>query len=114
VKDLTTTACQAFNDAVKDVPGIPYFSISAARPRSRIVPWGLLSHEIIRRREGDNDGMVSVRSAQWGTHLGTWPADHWHSINRKLPELWRNPTGDIAPYYVRAIRQIRSMMMNSN
>jgi triacylglycerol lipase len=110
VKDLTTTACRGFNDTVKDVPGIPYFSISAARPRSRVIPWGQLSYEIVRRCEGENDGLVSVTSAQWGTHLETWPADHWHSINRKLPELWHKPTGDIGPYYVRAIRQVRAML----
>jgi triacylglycerol lipase len=106
VKDLTTTSCKAFNEQVRDVPGLPYYSISACRTRSRMAPWGLLSHEIIRRREGENDGLVSVASARWGTHLGTWAADHWHSINRRLPELGRTPTGDIAPYYVRAIQQV--------
>lgn len=29
------------------------------------------SHKIIQKVEGDNDGLVSVTSAKWGTHKGT-------------------------------------------
>ncbi|KAN0088929.1 hypothetical protein V8E55_005986 [Tylopilus felleus] len=29
------------------------------------------SHSVIAAQEGENDGMVSVQSARWGTHLGT-------------------------------------------
>jgi hypothetical protein len=44
----------------------------------------LHSHKIIESAEGANDGLVSVRSAQWGEHLATWSVDHWLMINRRL------------------------------
>ena len=49
--------------------------------------------------EGDNDCLVSVRSSTWGEHLGTWPADHFHILNRRLLIEWKKRTGDVRPYY---------------
>jgi triacylglycerol lipase len=106
VADLTTEGCAAFNDAVPDVPGLPYFSVSAARPWSKMPPFALHSHAIVNGAEGENDGLVSVRSSTWGTHLGTWAADHWHTINRRYrPEL-NHPTGSILPYWLRLLDQV--------
>jgi hypothetical protein len=46
-----------------------------------------LFHDIIRDREGENDGLVSVKSATFGqrpenwTFFGTWEANHFRLIN---------------------------------
>jgi hypothetical protein len=56
--------------------------------------------------DGDNDGLVSVKSGTWGTHLCTWKADHFHTINKRYIFEIRNRTGNIAPYYVRAVRRV--------
>ena len=107
IADLTTDRCAAFNDRVADVPGIRYFSVSASRPWHRMPPFALHSHAVIRAAEGENDGLVSVRSSAWGTHLGTWPADHWHTINRRyLPEISAEPTGNIIPYWLRLLDRV--------
>ncbi len=104
--DLTVEASAQFNADVPDVPGIPYFSVSAARPWTRMPPFAIHSHGVIQRAEGDNDGLVSVRSSTWGEHLGVWPADHWHTINRRwVPEL-TNATGSIVPYWLRVLDQV--------
>jgi triacylglycerol lipase len=106
--DLTTQRCAAFNEQIPDDPAVKYFSVSAARPIDRIPPWGIHSYKIIHEVEGDNDGLVSVKSSQWGEHLGTWPADHWHTINhRVLPERREDATGNIAPYYLQLIQTLR-------
>jgi len=103
MKDLTTQSCRRFNEEVPDSRRVRYFSISAARPLLRMPPFAYASHKIISAAEGDNDGLVSVQSSTWGTHLGTWPADHWHTLNHRiLPEL-TDPTGDIIPYYLAAL-----------
>jgi hypothetical protein len=52
--------------------------------------------------------LVSVSSATWGRHLETWPADHLHLVNKRLMPEIRNPTGDIVPYYLRALDQVLS------
>ena len=104
--DLTTKSCARFNEQVRDSPSVRYFSVSAARPWNLVPPFALPSWRIVHDAEGDNDGLVSVKSSTWGTHLGTWPADHWHTINRKFVLELKDPTGDIAPYYVKALENV--------
>lgn len=59
-----------FNPKTPDREGVRYFSYGATcNPRF----WSMFrqSHRIIKRIEGDNDGLVSVTSSQWGTYKGT-------------------------------------------
>jgi triacylglycerol lipase len=85
--DLTTERCAIFNQQIPNVPGVKYFSVSASRPGRLMPPFAIFSHSIIFKAEGPNDGLVSVRSAKWGTYLGNWRADHWQTVNRKYS--WR-------------------------
>lgn len=65
----------AFNPATPDDAAVRYFSFGAALDRAG--PWLLspfrASHAELARTqgEGDNDGLVSVRSAMWGDYRGT-------------------------------------------
>ena len=104
--DLTTRSVARFNEEVPDHPDVRYFSVSAARPWHKVPPFALHAHKIVCDAEGDNDCLVSVRSSTWGEHLGTWPADHFHTINKRMTIELRNPTGDIAPYYVKAVADV--------
>jgi triacylglycerol lipase len=106
ITDLTIDGCCEFNDKIANVPGVRYFSISAARPWNRIPPFAIHSHRVITAVEGDNDGLVSVKSSTWAEHLGVWPADHWHTINHRLVLELREKTGDISPYYVKLLDTI--------
>lgn len=106
--DLTTDACTRFNDDIRDIPGVRYFSIGASRPPHLIAPFFLPSHRLISRIEGDNDGMVSLKSARWTEHLADWPADHLHAVNRRFVIEIKNPTGDITPYYLKILGHLRS------
>jgi triacylglycerol lipase len=91
IADLTTTACARFNQEVLDSPKVRYFSIAGRYDPPRVlgVPVGVLAltHDIVRNKEGDNDGAVSVESARFGqrqenwTFLGTWPVNHFRQIN---------------------------------
>jgi triacylglycerol lipase len=110
-QDLTTTSCAAFNEQTPDHPDVKYFSVSCARPWHKMPPWAMHSFKVIEAAEGENDGLVSIKSATWGTHLGTWPADHWHSMNRRwLPEFGADRTGDIVPYYHRMLDAIETAL----
>lgn len=66
----------------------------------------LPSWRVVHDAEGDNDGLVSVKSSTWGTHLGVWPADYWHTLNKRYVFEGKDGTGDIAPYYLRALEQV--------
>jgi triacylglycerol lipase len=101
--DLTTESCSRFNDQTPDHPDVKYFSVSAFHPRKLIPPWGLHAHKIVFDVEGDNDSLVSIPSATYGTHLATWKADHWQTINHHyLPSRKQ----DMSPHYLRAIEQV--------
>ncbi|THZ63923.1 alpha/beta-hydrolase [Aureobasidium pullulans] len=61
---------QTFNPKTPDREGISYYSYGATvNPRF----WSMFrqSHRIIQKLEGENDGLVSVESAKWGTYKGT-------------------------------------------
>ncbi len=105
--DLTLESCARFNEEITDSPNVAYCSVSAALPAALMPAFRQHSYRIIAANEGDNDSLVSVRSAIWGRHLGTWPADHLGTINRRF---LNNPTGDIAPYYVKAVDEALAMI----
>jgi triacylglycerol lipase len=109
VDDLTTQSCETFNRQIIDSPNTQYFSVTASRRWRKLPPFAIPSHRIIYKAQGENDGLVAVKSGIWGTHLGTWPADHWHTINHRLVLELKDKTGDITPYYLDALEKMRAM-----
>jgi triacylglycerol lipase len=105
-QELTTDTCARFNQATPDAPGVKYFSISAARPLLEVSPLLFQPYRIVDALEGPNDGLVSIRSATWGTHLETWPVDHFHILNRRLLIEWKRKTGDVRPYYAALVDRL--------
>jgi triacylglycerol lipase len=59
-----------FNPATPDADGTKYFSYGAS---FHAPLWSAFRkpHQIIKDREGDNDGLVSVESSRWGEYKGT-------------------------------------------
>ncbi|KAF9929214.1 hypothetical protein FBU30_001774 [Linnemannia zychae] len=87
--NLTTEYCtQVFNPNTLDDPRVSYYSYGASIPR--LPMWAPLGFpwEVINAREGENDGLVSVASARWGTYIETVECDHWDLNNR-----WRLKIG---------------------
>ena len=85
--DLTTEKCKAFNEQVPNAPNVRYFSVAGRHPgvgwRGRMY----LLYHFVRQAEGDNDGIVSLTSANHGESCEIWDADHMHLVN------WPDPTG---------------------
>jgi hypothetical protein len=75
---LTTDFCNDyFNPNTPDDPSVKYYSYGAA---ANIPAWSSLLSvpwRMVNEKEGDNDGIVSVKSAKWGTYIKTIQADHW-------------------------------------
>ncbi|KAF8745099.1 hypothetical protein AX14_010570 [Amanita brunnescens Koide BX004] len=67
---LTVEHMRQFNQDTPDVPDIKYFSWGAMYRPGLIDTWKY-PHSVILEKEGENDGLVSVESAKWGTYLGT-------------------------------------------
>jgi triacylglycerol lipase len=112
--DLTTWNCKKFNKQVPDSPKVMYFSVSAARPWRLVPPFALHAYKVVYDAEGDNDSLVSVKSSTWGTHLGVWPADHWHTLNKRFVVEIKDPTGDITPYYLKALDKVLAACGDAN
>jgi triacylglycerol lipase len=85
--DLTTENCRRFNDDVKDMPGVRYYSIAGQCERNILGPFWHLPWRIVYDREGPNDGVVSVNSARYGEHCDVWEGDHLNLVN------WRSRSG---------------------
>lgn len=80
--ELTTTyTTNVFNKRATDSPDVRYFSYGARFTPTILSPF-YLTGKYIQEKEGDNDGMVSVKSAMWGEYLGTLEdVDHADIIN---------------------------------
>jgi triacylglycerol lipase len=61
---------EEFNPKTPDVEGVRYFSYGATATPGY---WSAFyrPHKIVDKLEGPNDGLVSVKSAKWGTYKGT-------------------------------------------
>jgi triacylglycerol lipase len=85
IEDLTPEAVQArFLD---ENANVPFFSYSASVPPSptTLHPCLALPYSVIQRHEGPNDGIVSERSARYGTHLGRIAMDHAAHVGLHIP-----------------------------
>lgn len=75
--NLTTDYCnQYFNPNTPNDPNVSYYSYGA---NASFPSWSLLNlaSQLVKDKEGLNDGIVSVKSAQWGKYMKTVEADHW-------------------------------------
>ncbi|KAK3682151.1 Alpha/Beta hydrolase protein, partial [Podospora appendiculata] len=98
-----------FNPRTPDAPGVRYFSYGAMiRNRPPLLSPFRLSHRVIQRAEGPNDGMVSVESSKWGTYKGTLlGVNHLDLINwsNRLRFTWQKwmgipPTFNAIAFYL--------------
>lgn len=74
---------QTFNQEVPDHSDVDYWSYGCRAGKGTSVPIAPLFRYLNRYlydREGENDGIVSVQSARWGTYQGTVDADHARQV----------------------------------
>ncbi len=105
--DLTREKCRRFNEQVRDVPGVRYFSVAGQHESHPLCPEWYVPHKIVLAAEGPNDGVVSVASATYGEDTAIWEGDHlnlvnWVNVRARLGKRWR----DHRPNYVRLIQRL--------
>ncbi len=99
VFDLTTDACQRFNESVPNAPTVRYASVAGVCTKPWLGPEWALSSGIVTKAEGPNDGVVSVASAAWGVQNDVWIGDHLNVVNwpnrlMKKAGAWHDRAGD--------------------
>jgi len=113
LRDLTCASMKQFNLDTPDAPGVEYFSVAGVTNRISVPKFMFHTHEMIRASEGENDGIVSVKSAKWGKYLDTWPVDHLYAINRRIT-LASIVGGDIAHRYSALLDQVGMTLNGTN
>lgn len=104
--ELTRPAMAQFNVDTPDCPDVGYFSVVCAVPWQGVRPRLLLSHRIVAREEGDNDGIVSASSAAWGEVLERWEVDHLAALRRDALVRWGRGRRVTPEDYVRLVRRV--------
>jgi triacylglycerol lipase len=62
---------EEFNPSTPDREDVRYFSYGAVMDKPALLSPFRQGHRVLLEAEGPNDGLVSVRSARWGTYKGT-------------------------------------------
>jgi triacylglycerol lipase len=89
--DLTPEGAGHLNEAIPDREDVTYLSLAGALTPAELPAYLRPLGDQLAQDEGENDGLVSVRSAVWGTHLTTVDADHLGLIGRRWGHRWTGP-----------------------
>lgn len=75
LQQLTRSAMAKFNLDHPDSSGVYYQSFGTAMKRMVDDPLFALTYKILKKHDGDNDGMVTATSCQWGNFRGIIPTN---------------------------------------
>ncbi|MCH5325001.1 MAG: triacylglycerol lipase [Eubacterium sp.] len=111
VNDLTYSRCAEFNENVPDIPGVFYqsFGSKATRTRSGRFPINV-SYPIVKKYDGDNDGLVALTSAQWGEKFTpVYPKGRRGITHADVIDLNREDIKgfDVREFYVQIVSELR-------
>lgn len=110
VQDLTAASCAIFNEAVPDSP-LVYYQSSMSKMHSMtsaVFPLNI-AYLLVKKYEGDNDGLVSVTSAPWGHYLGLLTAGRKGISHGDMIDLThKNIKGfDVSEFYVQLLAALK-------
>ncbi len=106
-EDLQTAACAKFNSLTVNMPGVRYFSVAGNKRRNEMLYALRFCYDVIAPMDGPNDGLVPVKSAQWGEFLGEWNCDHVNLVGWTGPrERLAGYSIDVRPSYGRIVERL--------
>lgn len=111
VTDLTNTRCEQFNKIAPDMPGVLYQSVGSHARCSRSGRFPLnFSYPIVKKYDGDNDGLVALTSAPWGENFtvlhptGKRGITHADVIDLNREDI---PGFDVREFYVQMVHKLK-------
>lgn len=111
--DLTVKKCVEFNQNVPDKAGVVYQSVASKMNGLSSAGFPLnIGYIALHRREGENDGFVSVASSRWGDFLGCYATKRKRGVSHgDMIDLMReNINGfDVRECYVDIVKGLKSM-----
>lgn len=111
VTDLTNSRCEQFNAETPDVPGVLYQSVGSHANHSKSGRFPLnLSYPLVKKYDGDNDGLVALTSAPWGESFtvlhpkGKRGITHADVIDLNREDI---PGFDVREFYVQLVHGLK-------
>jgi hypothetical protein len=107
-EELTVEAMEHFNETVPNMPAVYYQSFSSTAPGKkaflRFIPYQISRY----CEQDDTDGMVAVKSSQWGIYRGSISAelDHFKMVGVYGSKI--KLTG-VGLFYLHIIQELHSM-----
>ena len=107
-QELTADAMIGFNQSVPNVPSIYYQSFSSTAPSKkaflRFIPYQISRY----CEQDDTDGMVAVKSSQWGNYRGSISSELDHFKMVGVYGTKKKLTG-VGLFYLHIIQELQSM-----
>ncbi len=88
-RQFTCSYMETFNREVPDAPGVLYRSYGSVMKNSRCDWLMRVPFWVIRRIEGENDGLVTPESAKWGEYRGLLPGGRLGISHADMVDLRR-------------------------
>ncbi|MDE7362177.1 MAG: triacylglycerol lipase [Oscillospiraceae bacterium] len=111
VKCLTNSYCEQFNKDVPDSPDVVYLSVGSKAVKRRGTRFPLnFSYPVVKKFDGDNDGLVAIDSAPWGEKFTpVYPPAKRGITHADMIDLNReNIRGfDVREFYVQMVSDLR-------
>ncbi len=113
VNDLTAKNCEAFNEVTPDMSGVYYQSTGSKinKPLRNIFPLCFTS-SFVKLFDGENDGLVSKKSAKWGERFIDITTDSAEGLSHAdMIDMSRhNRTDfDVCEFYVDLVSNLKNM-----
>lgn len=111
VSDLTASSCAERNKDTPDVAGVFYQSVMSCCKKAGSGKFPLnLSYPLVQHFDGENDGLVSVDSAEWGEKFtlirpsGKRGVSHGDMIDLNRENI---PGFDVREFYVSLVKNLK-------
>jgi triacylglycerol lipase len=109
---FTTASSAKFNQSVCDVKGVYYQSYMSRMKNMLSDPVLCVTYYIIKKLEGENDGLVSISSAIWGNFRGVFESATKKGISHgDMIDLKRTDYRgfDTVEFYVKIVAELKNM-----
>lgn len=112
VKNLTAGYCEEFNKTVVDSPEVVYQSIGSKAKNRKSGRFPLnFSYPVVKKYDGDNDGLVAIEATEWGENwIKLYPKGKRGITHADVIDLNReNIKGfDVREFYVQLVADLKN------